>query len=89
MRGEGLACADLALLEGSKWLNDQLIAFHLEYLRQEKFIDAKDRLLLLDPSAAFMLTAVAPEEVPMVLGSLQAPDKQMVCLPTSLIISRS
>ena len=27
-----------------------------------------------------MLTAVAPDEVPMVLGSLQAPDKQMVCI---------
>jgi hypothetical protein len=70
--------ADLTLLEGSNWLNDQLIAFYLEYLRQEKFVRSKDWLLLLDPSAAFMLTAVAPEEVPMLLGSLNAPETQMV-----------
>lgn len=80
----GKCAADLELLEGSNWLNDQLIAFFLEYLRQEKFVHAKDKLLLLDPSAAFMLTAVAPDEVPMLLGSLQAPEKQLVrLLPVS------
>lgn len=84
--------ADVDLLDGSNWLNDQLIAFYLEYLRQEAFVDAKDKLLMLDPSTAFMLTAAAPEEVPMLLGCLQAPEKQMVHffphLPSCLLCLR-
>jgi hypothetical protein len=72
-------------LESNDWLNDQLIAFYLEYLRQEKFSHAKDKLLLVDPSAAFMLTAVPAEQVPLILGSLQAPEKQIVCIQRSSV----
>jgi hypothetical protein len=66
------------LLRGSEWLNDNIIAFFIEYLRQERFNNIKKHLLMLDPSVAFMLTAVSPGEVPMLLGSLQAPEKRMV-----------
>jgi hypothetical protein len=49
--------ADVDLLNGTNWLNDQIIAFFFEYLRQEAFADLKGDLLLLDPSSAFLLTA--------------------------------
>lgn len=70
--------SDCLLLQDQAWLNDQVMAFYLEYLRQEAFPNIRDDLLLLDPSTAFMLTSVPAESVPMLLQPLQAGRKLMV-----------
>ena len=47
--------ADVELLTGPNWLNDQLIAFFFEFLAQEEFQFLRPQLLLLEPATAYLL----------------------------------
>lgn len=70
--------SDCRLLHDHEWLNDQVMAFYLEYLRQEAFENVQHEILLLDPSTAFMLTSLPAESAPMLLQPLKADSKLMV-----------
>lgn len=70
--------SDCLLLRDQEWLNDQVMAFYFEYLRQEAFPNIRDDLLLIDPSTAFMLTSLPVESAPLLLQPLQASSKLMV-----------
>lgn len=73
-----LMSSDCLLLRDQEWLNDQVMAFYFEYLRQEAFPNIRDDLLLIDPSTAFMLTSLPAESAPLLLQPLQASSKLMV-----------
>mmetsp|Transcript_4509 Transcript_4509/g.10950 ORF Transcript_4509/g.10950 Transcript_4509/m.10950 type:complete len:86 (+) Transcript_4509:191-448(+) len=65
--------ADVELLRESEWLNDQIIAFYLEYLSQER-LQGRPGVLFLPPTVAFLIcNALSPAELMPMLEPLKVP----------------
>uniref|UniRef100_A0A061QKN6 Nedd8-specific protease 1-like n=1 Tax=Tetraselmis sp. GSL018 TaxID=582737 RepID=A0A061QKN6_9CHLO len=75
--------ADVELLRESEWLNDQIIAFYLEYLSQER-LQGRPGVLFLPPTVAFLIcNALSPAELMPMLEPLKIPQRKVVLLPVN------
>jgi len=47
--------ADVELLTGPRWLNDQVISFYFEYITQERLQGGHQSVVFVPPSISFLL----------------------------------
>lgn len=76
-----LHAADVQLLRGPFWLNDQIISFYLEYLEHERYAAHRDRLLFVSPEVTQCMKLVPAEEIGIFLEPLGAATKQFIFFP--------
>ena len=70
---------DIRLLSGNFWLNDQCLSFYLEYLTRKY---ANSRILLLEPSACFLIALETdPEDLKIGLNRLDFATPDLFFLP--------
>lgn len=74
--------ADIDLLRGPYWINDQIIAFYFEYLEND-FLTAQDRrkILLVSPQVTQCLKLAPIEEAGSFLEPLKARQKKYIFFP--------
>eukprot|EP00877_Chromochloris_zofingiensis_P004981 jgi/Chrzof1/14484/Cz09g04150.t1 len=71
--------SDVELLRTPNWLNDQIIAFHFEYLSREKYADMQQVVSFMSGATTFLLlNAGSVEETRMIFQPLQLSNKQLV-----------
>ncbi|KAG2430315.1 hypothetical protein HYH02_013792 [Chlamydomonas schloesseri] len=89
--------ADVALLEGPHWLNDQVVSFYFEYLEREALQLARattatatataaagaSGVLLLPPATCFLLMHAGPDMAADVLAPLKPSRRGLVLLPVN------
>lgn len=73
-----LRASDVDLVKGPHWLNDQITAFYVEYLRREHAVAG---VCLLDASTTFLLASCVAGEARMLLEPLGLDLKNVVCPP--------
>ena len=70
--------SDVELLRGKYWLNDQCIAFYLEYLRHEGPLQGvPESLLIVGPEPSYLLTTAGSDVAHIVLGPLKFEQKEI------------
>lgn len=70
---------DIHLLSGNFWLNDQCLSFYFEYLTRKY---ANSRVLLLEPSASFLIALESdPEDLKTGLNRLDLASPELFFLP--------
>lgn len=52
--------SDVELLRTPNWLNDQIIAFHFEYLSREKYADMQQVVSFMSGATTFLLLNAGP-----------------------------
>lgn len=71
--------ADVELLKGPNWLNDQVITFYFDYLRLEKFAKERDSVLFVGGAMTFLLYQLAGTgELSGIVAPLELASKQLV-----------
>ncbi|PNW89020.1 hypothetical protein CHLRE_01g055050v5 [Chlamydomonas reinhardtii] len=80
--------ADVELLEGPHWLNDQIVSFYFEYLEREALpatsaAAAISGVLLLPPATSFLLMHAGPDMAGDILGPLKPHSRGLVLLPVN------
>eukprot|EP00013_Stygamoeba_regulata_P015481 CAMPEP_0177669562 /NCGR_PEP_ID=MMETSP0447-20121125/23527_1 /TAXON_ID=0 /ORGANISM="Stygamoeba regulata, Strain BSH-02190019" /LENGTH=210 /DNA_ID=CAMNT_0019176477 /DNA_START=186 /DNA_END=815 /DNA_ORIENTATION=+ len=73
--------ADVDLLSGPAWLNDNVINFYFEYLTHDVFARYTPVAAFLGPSVAFMLAFCDENDAKELLEPLNLSDKEFVFLP--------
>lgn len=78
--------SDVALLEGPKWLNDNIISFWLEYLEHELYADVKQWVSFLSPQVAQFIKSAAssPDNIADVISMLEPlhlNQKRLILIP--------
>lgn len=83
--------SDLKLLDGSNWLNDNLISFYLEYLENHLESEFHDKVLFLSPQVAHLLRSnfnsiLIKSELALELLAMEAQvlkAKQLIIIPVN------
>ena len=73
--------ADVALLQAGHWINDAIISFVFEELRQRTRSPLACSVALVPPDIAFLLPTLPAEAVPAVLGGVVTGSHSLVCPP--------
>jgi len=82
-----LRTSDLNLLNGHKWLNDNIINFWFDYLENDLYKDVSHLIAFLSPNVVhFIKSAVNKEnasDVTSMLSSMSLRDKRLVMIPVN------
>ena len=71
---------DISLLEGPHWLNDQIIAFYLQYLHNVIYPN-KTKLLFVSPEIVQCIKIVPSSEADVFLGPLKPEKRNFIFFP--------
>jgi len=70
--------AEIKLLKGSGWLNDQIIGFAFEYIQTETCKDMANTVTLIGPEVTQFVKLVSKQEVPSILESMDLKSKDLI-----------
>ncbi|CAH8527725.1 unnamed protein product [Heterobilharzia americana] len=79
--------SDLDTLREGHFVNDNIITFHLEYLRHTKLCQSHN-ILLMDPAASHLLKLMEKESVGLVLDPLECGTRDWIFLVINDAVSR-
>lgn len=72
------------LLNGQRWINDQIIAFFMQYLEHDKYAYASSKLLFVPPSITQLIKMCAePENLRVFLEPLRVDNKELIFFPVN------
>lgn len=77
--------SDVGLLDGSNWLNDQIIGFAFEYFTQEQFSKFEDQVCFINPSLTQLIKLIyeSGDDLGCVLDPLNLTSKNYIFLPVN------
>ncbi|CDW56831.1 Peptidase C48 domain containing protein [Trichuris trichiura] len=74
---------DIALLKPNKWLNDNILAFFMEYFAEEMFAEQKQRIAFVDPSLAHLLKMADKRDLRTFPQLLGWNEKELLIIPVN------
>eukprot|EP00088_Acartia_fossae_P001911 TRINITY_DN1074_c0_g1_i3.p1 TRINITY_DN1074_c0_g1~~TRINITY_DN1074_c0_g1_i3.p1 ORF type:complete len:214 (+),score=18.53 TRINITY_DN1074_c0_g1_i3:178-819(+) len=70
--------AEIELLSGNGWLNDQIIGFAFEYIQNVACKDLSEQVVLIGPEVTQFVKLVSKDEISSILGSMNLQDKDLI-----------